>query len=537
MESGTEGIIRALREEGVDTLFGIPSIHNIRLYEGLREEPSIRHILCRQEASATNMADGYARAGNRLGVVVASTGPGTGYVVPAIQEAWGSSSPVLVITTNIPAPKIGQGFGTLHELKDQDTLFQGITKARFTVRQGDNTRAVTKEAIRTALSGRPGPVYLEVPTDLLDEVSADSGGSAKENQQATQPTPELGSALSLLRQAQKPFLLAGTGVTRAKLADEVRQLAEALAAPVVTTTNAKGILAEDHPLAFTHAVRGGTVREMIQAADLCLAIGTRLRESDLKQHGVALPRLIHVDWDDAWVGKNYETESALTGDLPTLVKGLLEGLEGHSVGQDRRSYVQAMRARLADEILEIRETRLELEYLEVIRTSLPRESIHVIDNTQLGYWAEFFYPSYCPGGLIGAKGCATIGFSLAAAAGAKIACPETPVVALIGDGGFLYNSHELATCIRHGIRFPVIVVNDNAYGIIAFLQRSFYQNEHESRLINPDFPTLATAYGVQTTRVDSPSGLAEALSGALSSGELWVIELTATFPDPPFWLY
>jgi acetolactate synthase-1/2/3 large subunit len=537
MESGAEGIIRALKEEGVDTLFGIPSIHNIRLYEGLREEPSIRHILCRQEASATNMADGYARAGNRLGVVVASTGPGTGYVVPAIQEAWGSSSPVLLITTNIPTPKIGQGFGTLHELKDQENLFRTITKATFTVRQGDDARALTKEAIRTALSGRPGPVYLEVPTDLLNEPSADSGGCAKEDPQATESAPDPDKAVSLLRQAKQPFLLAGTGVIRANLADEVRKLAEALAAPVVTTTHGKGILAEDHPLAFTHAVRGGTVREMILAADVCLAIGTRLRESDLKQHGLALPRLIHVDWDDTWVGKNYETEWALTGDLPAIVKGLLEGLKGHSVDQDRRAYVQTIRSRLKDEIRDIRKARVELEYLEVIRASLPRESIHVIDNTQLGYWAEFFFPSYCPGGLVGAKGCATIGFSFAAALGAKVACPEKPVVALIGDGGFLYNSHELATCIRHGIGFPVIVVNDNAYGIIAFLQRTFYQNEHESRLINPDFITLGTAYGAHATRVDSPTGLADALNGALSSGDMWVIELAASFPDPPFWLY
>ena len=146
MGSGADGIVTALKEAGMDTLFGIPSIHNIRLYEALREEPAIRHILCRQEATATNMADGYARAGNRLGVVAASTGPGTGYVVPAIQEAWGSSSPVLLITTNIHAPKIGQGLGVLHELEDQDGLFKNITKARIKVRRlvGANTEyAVT----------------------------------------------------------------------------------------------------------------------------------------------------------------------------------------------------------------------------------------------------------------------------------------------------------------------------------------------------------------------------------------------------------
>lgn len=535
MASGADGIVTALKEAGVDTLFGIPSIHNIRLYEALREEPAIRHILCRQEATATNMADGYARAGNRLGVVAASTGPGTGYVVPGIQEAWGSCSPVLLITTNIHAPKIGQGLGVLHELEDQDGLFKNITKARFKIRQGDNIQALTSEAIHIALSGRPGPVYLEVPTDLLMEPASDPGVPASEDVQTS--IPDLDAALSVLRKAKQPLLLAGTGAVRANLADEVRQLADALTAPLVTTTNGKGILTEDHPLAFGHAARGGAVREMVQAADVCLAIGTRLRESDVKQHGLTLPRLIHVDWDDRWTGKNYETEIALTGHVPGIVKGLLKGLEGHPAAEDCLNSVRDMRTGLEGELSEIRKTRIELDYLDQIRDCLPRESILCVDNTQLGYWAEYFYPSFFSGGLMGTKGSTTIGFSLAAAIGAKVACPDKPVVALIGDGGFMYNSHELATCMRHDIGFPVIVSNDNAYGIIAFLQRSFYKNEHESRLSNPDFVALARSYGAQATRVDSPSGLGEALSGALSSGEMWLIELAANFPEPPFWLY
>jgi acetolactate synthase-1/2/3 large subunit len=481
------------------------------------------------------MADGYARAGNSLGVVAASTGPGTGYTVPAIQEAWGSSSSVLLITTNIHAPKIGQGLGVLHELEDQGGLFENITKARFKIRPGDNIHDMTSAAIRTALGDRPGPVYLEVPTDLLLEPSTPTGPPVQEDEKI--PLPGMEAALSMLRQAKQPLLLAGTGAVRANLAQEIRELADALIAPVITTTNGKGILPEDHPLAFGHAARAGTVKEMVQSADLCLAIGTRLKESDVKQHGLILPRLIHVDWDERWIGKNYETDVALTGHVPTIVKGLLTGLNGYVPTENRFQVVQDLRDALDEEIRGIRKSRVELEYLEAIRNCLPRESILCVDNTQLGYWAEYFYPSYSSGSLMGTKGSTTIGFSFAAAIGAKVACPETPVVSLIGDGGFLYNSHELATCMRHGIGFPVIVVNDNAYGIIGFLQRGFYQNEHESSLTNPDFVALARSFGAEATRVDSPSGLAEALSGALASGKMWLIELAATFPEPPFWLY
>jgi acetolactate synthase-1/2/3 large subunit len=481
------------------------------------------------------MADGYARSGNRLGAVAGSTGPGTGYMVPAIQEAWGSSSPVLLLTTNIHAPKIGKGLGVLHELTDQDSLFRNITKARFTVRQGDDIREMSRQAVRRALADRPGPVYLEVPTDLLTEPLEEDKTIEAEASQV--PVPDLDPALSLLRRARRPLLLAGTGAVRAGLAGEVRALAEALTAPVVTTTNGKGILPEDHPLAFGHASRRGAVREMVQAADVCLAVGTRLRESDLRQHGAALPPLIHADWDRTWIGKNHATELALTGNLPAIVRGLCSGLEGSPPPEDRQRAVRDIRASVEAELGEIRGARVELAYLDAIRDCLPRESILCADNTQLGYWAEYFYPSLCPGGLMGTKGSTTIGFSFAAAIGARLARPDRPVVSLIGDGGFLYNAHELATCMRHGIGFPVIVVNDGSYGIIAFLQRTFYKNEHESDLTNPDFVALARAYGAQAVRVNSPAGLREALGLALGSGEMWLIELAAAFPEPPFWKY
>ena len=167
MPRGADGIVLALKEAGVSTIFGIPSIHNIGLYESLRHEPSIRHIGCRHEAGATHMADGYARASGGLGVIVSSTGPGAGFTVSALQEAWGSCSPVLMITTNIDAAKIGKGLGVLHELEEQTSLFRTITKEVIIPRTGDELYAAAKRAIALAQAGRPGPVCLEVPTDLM----------------------------------------------------------------------------------------------------------------------------------------------------------------------------------------------------------------------------------------------------------------------------------------------------------------------------------------------------------------------------------
>jgi acetolactate synthase-1/2/3 large subunit len=299
MSSGADEIVGILKEAGVDVVFGIPSIHNIRLYETLRKEPAIRHILCRQETMAAHMADGYARTGHRLGVVISSTGPGTGYMVPAIQEAWGSCSPVLMITTNIKAAKIGQGFGALHELQDQETLFRSITKATITVQSENEVEALTREAIHTALSGRPGPVYLEVPTDVLDRSISSKEERDLEEKDTGDDLPGLEEAVSLLHSARQPLLVVGSGA-------------------LIAEVNSKGVMAEDHPLVFGNVTRKGVIREIIASCDVTLVIGSRLREVDAKRRGMDFSQLIHVDWDAQWIDKNFPAQVALIGDIPSI---------------------------------------------------------------------------------------------------------------------------------------------------------------------------------------------------------------------------
>jgi len=538
LESGAERIVNILKETDVNVVFGIPSIHNLAIYEALRKEPSIRHILCRQETTGAHMADGYARTRQGLGIILTSTGPGLGYAVPAIQEAWGSCSPVLLITTNIPVTKIGQELGSLHELEGQDALFRSITKATLSVRSEGDIEAMTREAIHRARSGRPGPVYLEVPTDLLEKPMSGGGGTGSKETDQTVSDTDLDNAVSLLRRAKQPLLIVGTDAVRAGLADHIRIAAETLSAPVIATTNGKGIVAEDHLLAFGSLAQKSVVRNMVRTCDVALAVGTRLRETDTKRRGLAfLPRLIHVDWDRRWVNRNFPAEVTLVGHIPTIIKRLLDRLGPDESSRGRVTWVREIREEMESELMRIRDSHLEMRYIDVIRDVLPRESICVIDNTQLGYWAEYFYPTYCAGGLMAAKGASIIGFAFAAAIGAKIAQSHTPVLALIGDGGFLYSAQEMATCLRHKIGFPVIVVNDSAYSIITYLQRNAYQKDYETGLTNPDFVTLAQSYGAQALRVDSPQDLGESLEKAFASEDLWVIELMISSPVPPFDIY
>src|SRR5215470_1576213 len=330
MPRGADGVVQALKEAGVDTIFGIPSIHNIGLYDVLRREPGIRHICCRHEAGATHMADGYARAGGKLGVIVSSTGPGAGFTLSSLQEAWGSCSPVLMITTDIDAAKIGQGLGVLHELEEQGSLFRTVTKATFCVRPGDDFRATTQKAITLALSGRPGPVCIQAPNDLLAGEATTSTTAASAAAPAPQPLPaRLDEAVALLRRAKQPVIIVGTDAARANLAADVTALAEAACAPVIVSSAAKGVLAEDHPLSFGNAARRMVVKEIVPQCDVALAIGTRMREVDAKRRGLVLPtQLIHVDWDDRWMGKNFPTAVPLIGDVRAITKELRRQLAG-----------------------------------------------------------------------------------------------------------------------------------------------------------------------------------------------------------------
>ncbi|MFO7598265.1 MAG: thiamine pyrophosphate-binding protein [Candidatus Desulfacyla sp.] len=538
----SEHVVRALKNGGVSHVFGIPSIHNIGLYNALREEPSIRHVLCRHESSATHMADGYARAGKGVGVVITSTGPGAAYMTAPLIEAWGSESPVLAITTNIAAKEIGRGTGTLHEVADQDLIFKSITKGRYCVRTGTDITTMLPEAIQTALSGRPGPVYCEVPTDLWDhEISRDET-SVPCQARAQGPKPWVGDmdeAARLLCKAERPIIVAGTAAVRAGIHDEIRAICEALRAPLVTGAEGKGLIPEDHELAFGNAARRGVVRELLLSGTLALAIGTRLRRADYHRRGVALPRLIHVDWDDVWIHKNYPAELTIIGDIRIIARRLAEMVASISPDSHKRGQqVSAMGARISEERAAVAEKCREIAYLDALRRVLPRDGSLVIDNTLLGYWAEYFYRSLMPGGLVTAKGSSIIGFSLPAAMGLKIACPERTVVALTGDGGFFYGAQELATCRRHCIGFPVIVVNDGAYGMIDLLQRQIYgQGDFETDLVNPDLGTFAASFGIAADRVDTPQGLEQALRSALTSGEMRIIELATSFRENPFAAY
>ncbi|MCP4622935.1 MAG: thiamine pyrophosphate-binding protein [bacterium] len=532
MTTVSEIFVEELKSVGVETVFGIPSIHNIALYNVLREESAIKHILCRHEASATHMADGYARTGNGVGVVITSTGPGAAYSISPLLEAWCSCSPVLMITSNIASNQIGQRLGVLHELDDQDALFKNITKAAFCIRNPDDAVGVVEKAAATALSGRQGPVYIEVPVDIWDEkVTMDR---ASEKPQGKSPMPDLAEVTRLLEKAKQPVIVAGVEAVRAGLSPLIVQLAEAVGAPVVTDFEGKGIVPENNAYSFGCLTYRGMGFKAFATSDLTLAIGSRLRSMDFGRPDTKLNKLVHIDWDDTWIDKNLQAGIKLVGDVNDIVALLKDQVMERAIPEERKEWAADLRKRHEQEMIVALEDHPEAKYLDVLRGVIPRDGRLLVDNTILGYLTRTFYKTYITGGLIPANGSTPIGFSFPAAIGAKVANPDQPVVALIGDGGFLYGAQELATCMRHGIGFPIIVVNDSTFRMIDILQQRTYQEGYETNLVNPDFSAFARSFGASAIQVDSPDGLGEAVESALKSKKMCLIEVAASFPGQIF---
>ena len=533
----SEVIVDGLTSAGVRTVFGIPSIHNIGFYEALRKEPAIRHILCRHESGATHMADGYGRSGKGVGVVVTSTGPGAAYTISPLLEAFYSCSPVLMITTNVRENQIDKGYGVLHELNQQHVLFTAVTKETICLRPESDIRESVMRAVSVACSGRPGPVYLEVPNDLWDlEMEMPNQKQLAEPLKSAMDR-QLDDAAELLGEAMQPLIIAGIEAVHKGMGEDIRRLAEALHAPVLTDSGGKGILPEDHPLAFGNVTNQGVVKKIHSTCDVTLNVGSRLRYVDFKRRGIVLPGLIHLDWDENWVDRNFKTRIKLIGDVKETADALANRLEKFKIPEKRKTAVDRLIKENREFLQGILREKEEVAYVDALRNAIPDNGLLVVDNTMLGYFAEQLYPSKRPLGLVPAKGSAPIGFAFPAAMGLKIANPKDPVAAVIGDGGFLYGGQELATCMQNNIGFPVIVVNDGAYRMIDYLQQNYYRAGYQTTLLNPDFTVYADAFGVKGVRVNTPEELNSALKEALASNNMWLIELKASFPDPPFGKY
>jgi acetolactate synthase I/II/III large subunit len=527
--TGGQALVEMLRRQGVDTIFALPGVQNDALFVAFYDAgEALRVIHTRHEQGAAYMAFGYARASGKVGAYAVVPGPGLLNTTAALSTAYATNAPVLCISGQVPSDLIGRGFGLLHEIPDQLGILQTLTKWAARIHHPTQTGRVVNEAFRQLRDGRPRPVGLEMPLDVMALETEVALPEAEGRPPATAPDPELiEKAAALLAEAKKPLLFVGGGAVDA--AEEVLAIAEMLEAPVVSYTGGKGIVSDRHHLAQS-AFAG---HELWREADVVLAVGTRLHQPQVRWGVDRDLQLIRIDIDPTEITRILKPALGIVAHAKPALAALHEALERRNPRrQSRKDELQALKARALAKLAE--NLGPQCEYLQAIRAELPDEGIYVEDLTQVGYVGRMAFPIYHPRTYIHSGYQGTLGFGFATALGAKVGRPDLPVVSISGDGGFMYNVQELSTAVKHGIDIVAIVFADGAYGNVRRMQKEDYGN----RLIgvdlhNPNFPKMAESFGAAGVRTTTPEGLRRELAAALKRRGTTLIEVAVgEMPDP-----
>jgi acetolactate synthase-1/2/3 large subunit len=525
--------VAALDAEGVRHVFGIPGVHNLAIYDALLRQDRIAHVLARHEQGAGFMADGYARASGRPGVVVVTTGPGATNALTPLVEAHAGSQPVLLLMSDVPSAVVGRDMGALHEVPNQIECFRPVSRWADGLRSGAEIPGAVQGAFHLFRTGRPGPVALSIPTDLLNAPVAARLTPAGEGRRPPCDIGLVEEAARYLARARRPLLVAGGGVIAAGATEELQAVARRLRAPVITSVMGRGAISETDPLWLGVLPNQRATKDALEAADVILAVGCRFSHRSTK--GLLLnlefrpdQALLQVDLDPRTIGRMHVPALGIVGDARDGLAGILAALPS-SAPSAAWDWVALGRARAA------RSPRYTAEVdglLRAIREALPASGIVVGDQTGLNYWMEWHLPILAPRTFLYPIGSATLGYGVPAAIGAKVACPDRAVVAVVGDGGLLFTAQELATAAKYRLPVVFVVMNDQDYGAIRYLQTRLYGRTGEHALVGPDVLALARAFGVEAYHAPDPPGLRAALDKAFAHSGPALVEVPLAIEPP-----
>lgn len=516
--NGGDLVVETLAGLGATTVFGLPGQHALGMFDALRRS-DLRYIGVRVENNAGFAADAYGRITGEAAPLLLSTGPGALTSLPALQEAAAASAPVLAISSQIPTAGLGGGrHGYLHELPDQAASFRGVVKSVHTVRAQSQIPLAIAEAWKSALSAPHGPVWVEIPQDVLlaeTAIPVVTGGDAFPEE--LPPRPELTAvAADLLSHAARPAIIAGGGVVRADASGKLRKLAERLSAPVVTTYGGKGAFPWTHPLSLQSWLEDRHTTDFLEDADVLLVVGSGLGELSSNYHTFKpRGRVIQIEAD---LGKLESNHPALGihADARLALQALLETVSERTdaTAPERvRELLSRVRERIAAQ-----ELTLEQEVLASVRRALPADSPSFWDMTILSYWAWAAFDARRPNTMHSAQGAGGLGYAFPAALGAATADPTRPVLAVSGDGGALYSVAELATARQYALNVTWLIVDDGGYGILReYMTDAFGETmATATELTRPDYGALAESFGVPGVRT-TPEKLEEDLTTALGT--------------------
>ncbi|MER8104854.1 thiamine pyrophosphate-dependent enzyme [Kitasatospora sp. NPDC094016] len=513
-----------LVEQDVSVVFTVPG-EQIDPLLGELARAGVRLVHSRHEQAAAMMAYGYARSTGRIGVFACVSGAGVLYASAGLALGYSGDARMLCLAGQIAAPAIGRGYGLPHELPDQLTILRSLTGWAARVERPEQTDAVLGQAFHRLRHGRPRPVAVEIPADVLTARAA-----------AAQPWPAppadgppdpdaVRHARRLLTEAERPLLFVGSGAREA--APEITRLARLLHAPVTADTGGRGIVPDDHELAIPLQA----AHRLWPQVDVVLAAGTRLMRPQLQWGLDDRLKVIRIDLDPAELDRVAAPAAGLLADAARALGALADGTAQHAPRERWWASVEQARR---DTAAEVRLLEPQLEYLAAMRSALPADGFFVEELTQIGLAARLAFPVLRPYTYVISTYQECLGFGFATALGVRIANPDRPVLSVSGDGGFLYTCNELATAVLHRIPVVAVVFNDNAFGNVARSQRNRFGHTVATELHNPDFVRLAESFGAHGVRVKTPEDLGTAIGTAFSHGGLpTVIEVpVGEMPTP-----
>ncbi len=525
---GGEAIIESLKNMGVKTIFGYPGGQTIPFYDMLYDA-DIDHILVRHEQAAAHAADGYARASGKVGVCLATSGPGATNLVTGIGTAYMDSSPIVAITGQVPTHLIGND---AFQEADIIGITMPIVKHSYQPKNPDLIPSMIKSSFEIASSGRPGPVLIDVPKEVQEGELTKFDDSLIErpgyNPTVKGNIKQIKKARDLIKQAKKPMILAGAGVIISNACCELKTLANTINAPVMTSLLGKGAFDETDDLALGMlGMHGRKVsNDYINESDLLIAIGVRFSDRTTGRLDSFVPdtKVIHIDIDPAEIGKNVDVDLPIVGDAKNVLSSLNKVLKDYKVPSEVNDWTNMIKQKNKDLKPRVSYDDVPLKPQTVIKEIsdvLTPESILTTDVGQNQMWAAHFFDTQKPRKFISSGGLGTMGFGFPAAIGAKVACPDDPVVSINGDGGFLMVCQELATVREYDIPVIAVVLENRTLGMVYQWQSLLYNERHSQTLLgnSPDFVKLAESFGVTGVRITQPGETKEALSSAIKDNE------------------
>lgn len=530
MKTGARTLIEALQREGVDTIFGYPGGVVLPIYDELYDS-SIRHILVRHEQAAAHAADGYARASGRVGVCLATSGPGACNLVTGIATAYMDSIPIVALTGQVPTALLGND---AFQESDITGITMPITKHNYLVKNAADIDRVVKEAFYIAGTGRPGPVLIDLPKDVsMGEVDEASSPPPAISLRGYQPTYEghvrqIDKALDLIAEAERPLVYAGGGVILSGASAELREFIETAAIPVTTTLMGLGAIPGDHPLNLGMLGMHGTAAAnfAVTECDLLVAIGVRFDDRVTGKIEAFAPnaRIIHIDIDPAEIGKNKKVDVPIVGDVGRVLRAMLARMKKRGDTANWVNRAAAWKAQFPPSYRD--DDRLRPQYIiQQLSDLMKGEGIVTSEVGQNQMWTALYYCFRKPRSWITSGGLGTMGYGFPAAIGAHFARPDETVVDVAGDGSFQMNIQELATVAHNNIPVKVVILNNMYLGMVRQWQELFYDRRYAYTELSPvDFVKVANAYGVEGIRVEEKADVRGALETALSHDGPFVLD-------------